>query len=256
MSKEKICFVITPIGDEGSEIRLRADNIFEYVIKQVVEPLGYTPLRSDKISKSGMITPQIIEQIVSAPLIIADLTDHNPNVSYELALRHAIKKPCIHIMQVGQPLPFDIGQQRTIFVDEKNLHSVDKGKKDIAAQVKEVDSEAFEMETPISTSIFLETLKKSGGSAEQSMAELMKVVLGLQDRMYSIETMLDDIVSAKETKRTPSLADAFTSDREFYENYKKLNTYFGWLDKKANEAKKSTEEAKKKKRKNKNTKQK
>jgi len=50
-------------------------------------------IRADKISEPGIITTQIIGHIVDAELVIADLTDKNPNVFYELAIRHAIRNP-------------------------------------------------------------------------------------------------------------------------------------------------------------------
>jgi hypothetical protein len=88
---DKTAFIIAPIGDEKSETRKRSDQILKYIIEPVVSDLGFEPVRADKIAKPGMITTQIIEHIISDALVIADLTDHNPNVMYELALRHAIK---------------------------------------------------------------------------------------------------------------------------------------------------------------------
>jgi hypothetical protein len=55
----------------------------------------FKAIRADRISKGGIITDQVIQQVVEAPLVIADLTDGNGNVFYELALRHAIQKPVI-----------------------------------------------------------------------------------------------------------------------------------------------------------------
>jgi hypothetical protein len=52
---KKICFVICPIGTEGSQTRERADLIFEYIIGPIVEELGYEPMRSDHDSRPGRI---------------------------------------------------------------------------------------------------------------------------------------------------------------------------------------------------------
>jgi hypothetical protein len=86
--KEKKCFVISPIGDENSDTRKRSDQIFTYVIEKAVSGFGYTLLRADKISRPGIITSQIIEHILEDELV--DLTGRNPNVFYELALRHGL----------------------------------------------------------------------------------------------------------------------------------------------------------------------
>jgi hypothetical protein len=86
---DKTCFVIAPIGEPASEIRKRSDQVFTYVITPAVQECGYTALRADQISEPGLIDSQVIERIVNDPLVIADLTGHNPNVFYELALKYA-----------------------------------------------------------------------------------------------------------------------------------------------------------------------
>ena len=63
--------------------------------------MGYEVTRADKIAESGIINSQIIQRIVEDELLIADLTDMNANVFYELAIRHSIRKPFVQIMQKG-----------------------------------------------------------------------------------------------------------------------------------------------------------
>ena len=55
-TNEKECFVIGPVGDPGSPIRKRADQILEYLIEPAAKERGYKPLRADQINESGMIT--------------------------------------------------------------------------------------------------------------------------------------------------------------------------------------------------------
>ena len=54
----KKCFVISPIGLEGTETRARSDQIFSFVIKPAVELLGYEAIRGDQIHQPGMISSQ------------------------------------------------------------------------------------------------------------------------------------------------------------------------------------------------------
>src|SRR5207245_4822666 len=96
------CFVISPIGEEGTEIRRRADRVFKHIIEPVVEECGYKAVRADQISKPGIITSQIIQHLAEDPLVIADLAGHNANVFYELAVRHVTRKPVIQITQLGE----------------------------------------------------------------------------------------------------------------------------------------------------------
>ena len=104
-TNEKICFVIAPIGEPGSEIRKRSDQILEHIIRPTVESCGYKAVRADEIAEPGLITNQIIRHVVNDPLVIADLTGQNPNVFYELAIRHYIGKPLIQIINKVEDIP-------------------------------------------------------------------------------------------------------------------------------------------------------
>ena len=66
---------------------------------------------------------QIWEQIRKAKVLLADLTGKNPNVFYELALRHATGKPTIHLIRGADRIPFDIDQFRTIKIDTSDLYA-------------------------------------------------------------------------------------------------------------------------------------
>src|SRR5207244_625988 len=54
----KVCFYITPIGDEDSEQRRHADFLMEYIIKPAVAEFGLTVVRADQMGKPGMIGKQ------------------------------------------------------------------------------------------------------------------------------------------------------------------------------------------------------
>jgi hypothetical protein len=113
---ESVCFFISPIGAENSEHRRHSDAILSsYVEKALaaVEP-KLRVVRADKITQPGMITKQVLEYLMKSRLVVADLSYHNPNVFYELAVRHATGKPVIHIKRVSDPLPFDNKDFRTI----------------------------------------------------------------------------------------------------------------------------------------------
>ena len=56
---------------------------------------GFFCQRSDDITKPGRISLQILQAIGDADLIVADLSEHNPNVMYELGFAHALGKPTI-----------------------------------------------------------------------------------------------------------------------------------------------------------------
>lgn len=110
----KKCFVITPIGDETDPIRRHIDGIIDAAITPALGE-NYQIVVSHKISEPGSITKQIISEIYRDELVVANLTNKNPNVMYELAFRHSLGLPVIMIAERGTALPSDIIMQRTIF---------------------------------------------------------------------------------------------------------------------------------------------
>lgn len=127
----KKCFVITPIGQEDSEIRRNMDAIIETIIRPVVKDFGMEAYASHQIPEPGSIDASVMRAIFDSDLVIANLTHLNPNVMYELAVRHAANKPVVCIVEKGTVLPFDLGHQRALFyrndisgveVFKKSLH--------------------------------------------------------------------------------------------------------------------------------------
>ena len=134
------CFIICPIGSENSAERKHSDLLLNHVFKPVLDSKQYNTIRADQVAKVGLITTQIINLILESSLVIADLTDQNPNVFYELALRHASGKPYIQVIKKGQKIPFDLAGIRTIEVDIKDLDDVNSVKQRIEEQIEEIEN--------------------------------------------------------------------------------------------------------------------
>lgn len=165
MAKEKRCFIITPIGENGSRTFRDAKGVIESSIRPVLTRHGFKDIKpAYEIKESGMIGNQIIERILYDDLVVANLTGVNPNVMYELATRHVISKPIIHICDRNTVLPFDIKDCRTIFYDNDML-----GAKELAEEfekyVVEIDFTKEYNDNPICNktekikNIFVETVE-------------------------------------------------------------------------------------------------
>ena len=76
------CFIISPIGDEGSPEREHADDVFDFIIAPAMEECGIKAFRSDHLFESGKISDQMFRSIVQEDLCVAVLTGFNPNVFY------------------------------------------------------------------------------------------------------------------------------------------------------------------------------
>ncbi|MEO6203448.1 MAG: hypothetical protein ABIU05_25170, partial [Nitrospirales bacterium] len=105
---EKRCFVISPIGAEGSEVGHHADDVFRFIIQPATEDFDIAPVRSDQMPETGRITQQMFEALVRADMCMAILTGLNPNVLYEVAAA----RPMVILIEEGEALPFDVQDLR------------------------------------------------------------------------------------------------------------------------------------------------
>ena len=162
---EKTCFVISAIDEEGSKTRKEADDKFEFVYSSVLEDLGYKIIRSDKISSPGSISREIVQYLINADLVIADISNENPNVFYELAVRNAIKKPVIVFRSPEQSMPFDIYDKRSISISSTDPRVWEQSKKELRGHVEMAEKQPKRASESILTE-FTFDLENAGPKSE------------------------------------------------------------------------------------------
>jgi len=197
---DQICFVIAPIGEEGSEIRKRSDRVFNYLIEPAALACGYKAVRADKISKPGIITMQVIEQVLNAPMTVADLTGHNANAFYELAIRHMVKKPLVQMITKGERIPFDLAASRVLYYDEPSLETVEKTRADLAEHIRSAEGGVADADNPISVSVERHALRTSGDPLGTQVAEL-------GDALSTFMTVMQTEISALRTEMEMNALD-------------------------------------------------
>ena len=100
-------FVLMPFKADMSPV-------YEDHIKPTCASMGLTVRRADDFFTAHSVVWDIWKAIVSARLIVADCTDRNPNVFYEIGLAHTIGKPTILVTQKSEDVPFDLQHLRYI----------------------------------------------------------------------------------------------------------------------------------------------
>jgi hypothetical protein len=177
------CFVIGPIGDPGTETNTRANQFFRYLVAPVAEEFGYKAVRGDQLSRPGIISTQLIQHVADADLVVADLTDHNPNVFYELAVRHAMQRPLVQFIDRAQRLPFDIAGMRTIFFDIHDLDSVEDARSQFRGYLEAKDDQPID--TPISVARDMKRLWESDDPTAMALADVLAEVSALRGEVRS-----------------------------------------------------------------------
>lgn len=131
MAKPKpFAFVLMPFDDEFNDI-------YRLGIQETATEHGVVAERVDEQIYTESILERIYRQIESADFIIADMTNRNPNVFYEVGYAHAQEKICTLITQKADDIPFDLKHHRHLVYDGK----ITRLKELLAAEIDWVKAE-------------------------------------------------------------------------------------------------------------------
>lgn len=186
----KDCFVIMPFGKNKEEKEFYT-GVYESIILPAASKMGYNTNRVDtKPSNIGNITKNIVTDLIEDEIVIADMTNGNANVFYELGIRHALHKcKTVLIIQEGYDIPFDLKQHVSVFYST-NLHGIQAAIKGISdaiircenAQEGDADNpvhEFFPSLKYLTSSQHEDVLQKQLASLSERNAELQSIINGL-----------------------------------------------------------------------------
>jgi hypothetical protein len=112
-----LCFVLMPFSkkmDAGGRVT-NFDTVYQKVIAPAVAQAGLEPVRADEEKIGGTIHKPMFERLMLCHYAVADITGANPNVFYELGIRHALRpRSTVILFREGTVLPFDIALVRGI----------------------------------------------------------------------------------------------------------------------------------------------
>jgi hypothetical protein len=176
---EKYCFIISPIGEKGSEKYNKFKEVYDYIIKPAIKNSGYDVrvIRADDIDRPGSFIKDILENLLNSFVVIADLSEQSPNVFYELGVRHSLSPRTILIARSVDDIPSDLREYRTITYENSA-----KGVKDFSDRLKNYFQEIFrEPERPDSP-----VLDRLGSILENRTHQLQNQVSDLKEQLDRI----------------------------------------------------------------------
>ena len=139
--KPKKCFVIMPFSKSNSCSKKEWTEIFRKMIKPAIEESDYDYQCFRGKLKMGNIIKAVIDKLNTADIVIAELTDKNPNVFYELGVRHAIQDGTILIAQDMDHVPFDLRGFGVITYNWKTQDGRNIFKKEISKILKKLEDD-------------------------------------------------------------------------------------------------------------------
>jgi hypothetical protein len=137
---DKHGFIVMPSGRDPVEHKW-FKGWYEVVIKPAVVESGYDPILAASEEQPGAINDEIRTHLAEDPMVVVDLggatpeDDPNPNVMYELGIRHALGKPLVIMAWKAQRLPFDVSNQRAI-MEARDMLDIDLNRKKLHAFIR------------------------------------------------------------------------------------------------------------------------
>lgn len=196
------CFVIMPFSATDSCTEEEWTEIFDDLFKPAIEDAGldYECIRSEPTR--GNMFARIIRELSDSYLVLADLTDGNTNVFYELGIRHSLRNRSIIVAQNRNDFPFDIAPYASHVYD----HTTEEGRSEFTVRIRklleDVDSDPDRSDNPVSD--FLGGIQTGIGSATSSepVADTLEVEVRRQSLIGPGAVDIDPAVLAVQLARS------------------------------------------------------
>jgi hypothetical protein len=138
VEKTSKAFIIMPFVEKGEA---RPVGFFKEVLRSLLTPAGVAAgfvVETANRQGSDVIQSTIVNDLLEADLVIADLTDHNPNVLFELGMRIAEDKPVVLVKATGTGRIFDVDNMMRVYEYNSNLwqSTVEKDLSEITEHIK------------------------------------------------------------------------------------------------------------------------
>jgi hypothetical protein len=204
------CFVMMPFREPF-------EMYYSAIFKPAIISANLSPIRADDLFRPSPIVADLWSMIQKSKVLLAELTDKNANVFYELGLAHAIGKPVVLVSETLGDIPFDLQQLRVLLYDKDEPDWGKKLEQAIETALKET------LGTPVDSvpSIFR---KKVESQAPKESSTLSRI-----DQLEKQVGMMGDL-----SRRSASLRDGQLSIRnklrQALEKVKSDDEFEVWVD--------------------------
>lgn len=184
------CFVVMPISDMHGYEAGHFGRVYEHLLKPAIVEAGYLPVRADDAVKTDYIVVGIIQQIVESDMVLCDFSGRNPNVMYELGVRHAFNKPVVLLKDRRTEKVFDIQGLR--YTDYDESLRVDSVQKDIGRIKAALLETARAPDSAVNSVVQLAGIKAAEVPAGQTVSAdtnlLLQAIASLEKRISTAES--------------------------------------------------------------------
>ncbi len=180
-------------NDESGET-IDFDSVYQLIISPAAQSEGFSTIRADSSLPPGRIIDQVIDMVMAADLFIGDISTLNPNIFYEIGLRHMTAKPCMLIARKGIQIPFDVAGYR-IFMYSEDQGRLGESRDGLRVSISALLSGGPSAGSPVS----LERLRDLYEDRVTKMAVesykpgITDTLSSIERRLFSLETSISDL---------------------------------------------------------------
>lgn len=196
----KKCFVISPIGKEETENYQKFRDVLDFIFKPAIEKnsICFDVIRADDLNKTGSFVKDILENIALSYLVIVDMTNQNPNVFYELGIRHTISNRTILVAQSIDDIPSDLREYRTVIYDTTAKGAALFATK-ISGIIREIENEPDRPDNPVQTYL--------PNSVKQKITEYEVIIEKLKNELENYFKGKSKFIDSSEKNKYPYQKD-------------------------------------------------
>jgi len=174
----RTCYVIMPFSATSSCKTRQWTWIYKNIFKKAIESAGLDYECKRSTATRGSIIKGIIKDLDESWVVLADLTDKNPNIFYELGIRHSLHPKTILVAQRRTDIPFDLrGYASHIYKWDTEIGRRKFGNK-IKSLLQEIGQAPERPDSPVLDFLVTTAKDQSEIKEKTSTPEEVKTIIG------------------------------------------------------------------------------